>query len=72
LTVKRIDSGLFDATDGGPRETVAVDTFSEAVARRDRGIFLSFLSAAVSAIASLAFVAAERWLLLVDILKRVL
>ena len=44
---------------GGPRETVAMDTFSDAVRRgRDDGI----LSETASVIASAALAAAERWL----------
>lgn len=44
---------------GGPRETVAMDIFSDAMRRgRDDGI----LSETASVIASAAFAAAERWL----------
>ena len=35
LTVKRIDGGFLVELVGGPRETVAVDIFSEAVRPRD-------------------------------------
>ncbi len=58
LTVNRMDWGLRDAAVGGPRETVAVATFSETV-RRER-VGLSYEE--VSIIASFAFTAADRWL----------
>lgn len=39
LTVRRIDCGLLDEEDeGGPRETVAVATFSETVRRGRDGL----------------------------------
>jgi predicted nuclease with RNAse H fold len=69
LTVKRSEVGLLDEADGGPRETVAVEIFCAAVARRGRDSLLeSVLSATVIAIDSLARVAAERWLRRVDML----
>jgi len=45
LTVRRSEVGLFDEADGGPRETVAVDIFSEPVTRRDRGMLSPTMSA---------------------------
>lgn len=58
LTVKRIDWGLLDEADGGPRDTVAIETVSETV-RRGRGILSEELSV-LAVIASAAFTAAER------------
>jgi len=59
FTVRRMDWGLRDEVVGGPRETVAMETFSDAVRRgRDDEI----LSDAASVIASAALTAAERWL----------
>ena len=55
LTVRRIDWGLLDLSDEGPRETVAIEMFSDTV-RRGRAT----LSDAASVIASAAFTAAER------------
>ena len=55
MTVSRIDWGLLDWADAGPRETVAIEMFSDAV-RRGRDT----LSEAASVIASAAFTAAER------------
>ena len=54
LTVRRMDCG---DRDDGPRETVAVEAFSEAV-RRDRDV----LPGATSIKAPAALTAAERWL----------
>ena len=58
FTVRRIDDGLLDVLDGGPRETVAEETFSD-VLRRAREV-LSRGGESATLIASLALTAAER------------